>query len=446
MLAQALEVDVVAVYEDNSISAYSGRQRPGYDTLLADVEAGKLDVVIAWHPDRLHRDVEEHEQWIKLIRKTKVRIVTVLGGARDLTKAADRMVARVVAVASQYESELKSERQLSKAAEQAAAGKPNGGVRQFGYASNRRESIVESEAEIIREGARMLIAGASKGEVTRFFRDKTGRRWAQNQVMNLLNSAALASIREHHVKDPERRYVANENAGWPAILDKDTHRRLRTIIEARRGTGDHRPAEARTYLLTGIATCGKCGRTLVAQPRPNQRSYRCDQNRGCGRIRVQADPLEDFVTKAVLALAVDPDQIAKREAEADDEREIREQLAQLDMRQQNLTDLAVDGVLPQAEVRRKQRELDDARGAAESRLASLTNALAVLPGLGHMDDVRTRWAGLTLGERRQVIRSIVTKLEIKPAVPGRNKFDPYRVEMEPAWGPYLAMAPDEYFD
>src|SRR4051794_9966226 len=46
---------VVRTYIDNDISAYSGKPRPEYAQLIRAVEAGQLDVVVAWDPDRLHR-------------------------------------------------------------------------------------------------------------------------------------------------------------------------------------------------------------------------------------------------------------------------------------------------------------------------------------------------------------------------------------------------------
>ena len=40
-------------YEDNDLSAFSGKRRPGYEQLLADAKAGRINVIVAWHADRL---------------------------------------------------------------------------------------------------------------------------------------------------------------------------------------------------------------------------------------------------------------------------------------------------------------------------------------------------------------------------------------------------------
>jgi len=46
---------LVDVHTDNDISAFSGKRRPAYEQLLTSIEQRLVDVVVAWHPDRLHR-------------------------------------------------------------------------------------------------------------------------------------------------------------------------------------------------------------------------------------------------------------------------------------------------------------------------------------------------------------------------------------------------------
>src|SRR6516164_1183218 len=65
-LAQRLGWTVTQVYCDNDLSAYSGRRRPAYEAMLADIEAAKITAVIAWHPDRLHRRSMELERYISI--------------------------------------------------------------------------------------------------------------------------------------------------------------------------------------------------------------------------------------------------------------------------------------------------------------------------------------------------------------------------------------------
>jgi DNA invertase Pin-like site-specific DNA recombinase len=117
------------VYTDNDLSAYTGKRRPEYARLCADIEAGTVDVVLAWDPDRLHRSPSELETFIDLIESSGARVATVNSGEVDLSSASGRMTARVVGAVARHESEHKSERLRRKHVELAENGKVSGGGR-----------------------------------------------------------------------------------------------------------------------------------------------------------------------------------------------------------------------------------------------------------------------------------------------------------------------------
>src|SRR4051794_38496119 len=66
---------ITAVYEDNSVSAYNGHARPAYERLVAAVAAGEVDVVVAWHPDRLWRNVVEQQAFLAIGRDAGLQLV-----------------------------------------------------------------------------------------------------------------------------------------------------------------------------------------------------------------------------------------------------------------------------------------------------------------------------------------------------------------------------------
>ena len=78
-LAERFSWEVVARYNDNDISAYGGRTRPGYQALCAALDAGKAQAVLAWHTDRLHRRPIEMEGFIDLCDRKGVDVRTVEG-------------------------------------------------------------------------------------------------------------------------------------------------------------------------------------------------------------------------------------------------------------------------------------------------------------------------------------------------------------------------------
>src|SRR5690348_12936743 len=76
-LAARLGWTITAVHVDNDTSAHSGKPRPGYAALLADIEAGTADAVLVWHTDRLHRSPAELETFVEICERRGVFTQTV---------------------------------------------------------------------------------------------------------------------------------------------------------------------------------------------------------------------------------------------------------------------------------------------------------------------------------------------------------------------------------
>ncbi|MDE3192206.1 MAG: recombinase family protein, partial [Chloroflexota bacterium] len=202
-LARGTGWSVARVYTDNDLSAYSGKRRPAYRTLLEDIKSGGLDGVLAWHPDRLHRSPRELEEFIDAVDVAGIPILTVQAGQYDLSTATGRMTARIAGAVARHESEHKSERVRRKHEELAQGGMVSGGGdRPFGY-DDDRTTIRASEAALLSDAARRVLAGESiRGIVrewnSRGIRTTAGRPWYTTALRRLLVSGRIAGQREHN--------------------------------------------------------------------------------------------------------------------------------------------------------------------------------------------------------------------------------------------------------
>lgn len=148
-LARRSGWSVSRVFTDNDLSAYSGKPRPAYRTLLEDVRSGGVDGVLVWHPDRLHRPPRELEEFIDAVDVAGIPILTVQAGQYDLSTATGRMTARIAGAVARHESEHKSERIRRKHEELAQRGMVSGGGdRPFGYEDDRKTTC-PSEAALL---------------------------------------------------------------------------------------------------------------------------------------------------------------------------------------------------------------------------------------------------------------------------------------------------------
>jgi site-specific DNA recombinase len=170
-LADRLGWEVVAVHADNDLSAYSGKPRPGYQALLADLRTGVADAVIAWHTDRLHRRSGRDssgalDEYIDLCQARDIPTQTVQAGALDLSTASGRMTARIHAAVARGEVEHQIERQVAARRQAATAGRWQGNKRPFGYQADG-VTVVPSEAEALRWAAAQVLAGTSLRTIAR---------------------------------------------------------------------------------------------------------------------------------------------------------------------------------------------------------------------------------------------------------------------------------------
>lgn len=149
---------------DNDTSASTGRNRPGYQRALQLAEAGDIEVIIAWHVDRLTRRVAELESLIELCEHTGVRVATVSGDL-DLTTDAGRLVGRILGAVAGGEVERKSARQKLANQQRAETGCAPA-RRAFGH--NLDGNPHPAEAPVLRDVCAQVVAGLSINSATKW--------------------------------------------------------------------------------------------------------------------------------------------------------------------------------------------------------------------------------------------------------------------------------------
>jgi site-specific DNA recombinase len=432
--------NTIRLYIDNDVSAYSGKRRPAYEQLLADVKAGQVRFVVAWHADRLHRSPVELEAFIAAVEAAGVDVETARAGDLDLSTPAGRMQARIAGAVARHESEHKADRQRRKHQELAEAGRAaGGGTRPYGYAADRLTQVPE-EAAHVREAARRVLAGESIRSICRDFTARSigtvkGGAWAPTVLRNLLLSARISGRREHGRRDPHTRSIiagpiTSDTSECDAIVSPETSDRLRELLsDPKRRLAQ--PWNRRSYLLHGIARCGLCGKPLVARPRGGgARCYVCASGPGfggCGRIRVTAEDLEAQVQLDVVS-AIDGGAFdaVLRQGDDTDAGAARLETVRLQERLDDLARQYAADEFSAGEWRAMRSELVERLDAAERRYADLrgSRALRSMP-----TPLLPAWEAFDFGQRRSVIADLVSEVRIGPGIRGLNHFDPRRVSI-----------------
>lgn len=430
--AEAKGWEVVAVHEDADLSAYSAKVvRPGFEALKASVEAGDADVVLAWKLDRLLRRPRDFETLWQLCEAKGANVATVTDGIDTAQPMAGLLVPRIMSNFAELEAENLSIRERRKHEETAKAGRRSGGGhRPFGLSRDWSE-LVPAEAELIREAVDGILSGQSMYSVAadwnrRGVRTPTGRPWSVQLVKSMLRSPRLAGLREH-------RGAIVGPGQWPAIVDPDKHERLRAIL-SRKGT----PGQPGRFLLSGLVRCGVCGNSMYVRRRHKDKArfYGCEKAAGgtaCGHVHIVAEPLEALVRDAVLERLDSPQMLAAIEAHNRQTVEAVD-LDTLHADESGLEQLArdyyTDRLIGRSEYLAARDELEARIEAARRKVARVNGSgkLGELAGFGQK--LRAAWDGESLDWQRQIVATVVDRVNVTPGVRGPNRFDPSRVAID----------------
>lgn len=424
-LATTLGWEVLEVYIDNDISASSGKNRPQYRAMLDAIKDGQVQAIIAWHPDRLYRKLRDLEELIEVAEAKAITIRTVRAGEFDLGTPTGKMLARILASVSAGEGDIKADRWRRSIRQRRERGDlPKMGPRLYGYM--RDGTIIPEEAAHVRALVDDLLDGVGLLRACHNLNDRgarttLGNQWSRVSTLKYLRNGRLAG----------RSTLRGETVAkgrWDALIDESTFEQLQQVLSARQGTQPQRP---RVSLLIGLATCSHCGQNLITNSRAPRagsekrvRTYRCSKQpgngKGCGRIVVAADPVEELVEAYTRERINDPRVSARVE-------ELSAQTAA------NLTEI----VSLEERLVELERQLDEpgvpvaaivrAMDRTKERIASLADA--VVPpapkrkGGAWPDDLQRRAA---------LIRTVVAGVVIHPAPkPTGGRFAAERVEIVP---------------
>src|SRR4029450_13274674 len=144
-------------YEDGGFSG-GNTDRPALQRLLADVRAGKIEVIVVYKVDRLTRSLADFAKLVELFDKHGVSFVSVTQQF-NTTTLMGRLTLNVLLSFAQFEREVTSERIRDKIATFKRKGLWVGGMAPLGYDTrDRKITVNEQEAETVQTIVRSYLS------------------------------------------------------------------------------------------------------------------------------------------------------------------------------------------------------------------------------------------------------------------------------------------------
>lgn len=435
-LADRMGLTVLRVFSDNDISAHSRRRRrPEYEAMLADIEAGLVSTVLAWHPDRLHRRLADLERFVTVAETHHVAIRTVSAGDVDLATASGRFAARVIGAASQHEVDHAIERMRRAKAQAAQDGRNRGGPRPFGWRRGKRTRMYmkldEREAQWIRKGSADVLAGRTLHAIAREWNEagvvtSIGRDWTYASVRTVLCRPRNAGLVSHGRPDrPGLEVVAK--GGWDAIVSEEMWQQVHRLL-----TDPGRRVQQgneRRWLGSGLYRCGVpgCdGRLRTApdagynsrHPEARRYLYRCVSS---AHLTMSVDDA-DAVVLAVLRRRLARVNVSKLATPPDDTRltALRAQRDSLTDRLLRFEDDYASGVIDGRQLAAATVKVHRDLKRVDERIASATRRSPLSALVGTPGHVIASFDAAPLDSRRAILDALV-EVTVLPTGRGEDR-------------------------
>jgi site-specific DNA recombinase len=326
-----------ATYDDGGFSGGS-LDRPALARLLADIGAGRIDVVVVYKVDRLTRSLADFAKIVEAFDARGVSFVSVTQ-AFNTTSSMGRLTLNVLLSFAQFEREVTGERIRDKIAASKAKGMWMGGTIPLGYSAptdpvTRALVVNEAEAATVRrvfelylelgsvhrlrerleaEGVRTAVRIARSGTM------RGGQPFGRGGLFHLVRNRIYLGEIPHAGK--------TFPGAHPALVDRETFEAVQRLLDAhvrRSAAGDRTQAMALTGRLSNAAgeplsptstrgSKGQVYRYYVAA------SLQRGEKRSRGGVRrVPAAALEACVAETLQAAlgAADLDSLIRAEVQA----------------------------------------------------------------------------------------------------------------------------------
>jgi site-specific DNA recombinase len=286
------EWQYAGVYADEGISGTGTEKRPEFQRMLADCEAGKIDIILTKSISRFARNTVDLLNTVRHLKELSIEVRFEKENINSLSSDGEVMLTLLASFA-QEESVSISNNVKWGIRKRMQAGMPNasGHFNIYGYRwDGDKLVIVPEEAAIVKRIFKNFLDGKSRLETEREFaaegiKTRSGARWEDSNIKKILENITYTGnllFQKEYIEDPigkKRRknkgqlpqyYVENTHE---AIIDMKTWQYVQDEMERRRKLGALANKSLNTCCFTGKIKCPYCGVSYMHEHRTKNGNY-----------------------------------------------------------------------------------------------------------------------------------------------------------------------------
>jgi site-specific DNA recombinase len=316
-------------YDDGGFTG-ANTERPALKRLLADVEAGLIDVVVVYKIDRLSRSLLDFVNLLQVFERKNVAFVSVTQQF-NTANPMGRLILNILICFAQFERENIAERIRDKMAASRRRGKWVGGAPPLGYDIDyNAKKLVVNEAEAktvrwifqryltLRNGTQVAQELRARGVTSKAWVSKTGKTHKGIPF----HRGTLYKILGQRTYIGEVSYQGKSYPGeHEGILPRETWDAVQELLAENSFSRGNRNRGTVPGFLKGIARCAHCGSALTMSYTRKKgessmyRYYRCVTGakqgaEACPMTQVAAGDLEREVLTRLRKILLNPSVLA----------------------------------------------------------------------------------------------------------------------------------------
>lgn len=276
--AKAQGHSIVREYVDEAESGRSAH-RPEFQRMVADVRrsTSPIDLVLVWKYSRFARNREDSIVYKTLLRKHGVQVISITEPFDD-SPTGKLLEAIIESLDEFYSANLAQEivRGMRESASRGFlvhSGTPYGYSRvkvKDGKSQRASLEIDPHTAPIVRSIFHSAMRGDGLKAIAKALNadgiaSPKSKRWGTTTLHKVLTNEAYTGTLVWGVSSERAKGLPAlrvENA-WPAIVDREIFEQVKLGLRERSPKVTNPRRVASSYLLSGLARCGKCGKALI---------------------------------------------------------------------------------------------------------------------------------------------------------------------------------------